>query len=131
MKEFRKVHQFNAFSTNTPMQAGLAEVLKDEHSYSSLSSFMQRKRDYFLGLMKDSLFAPLPSHGSYFQCYSYADICNKEDKDMAMNLAKEHRVAAIPLSAFYQDATDHKVLRFCFAKKEETLREAALRLHRI
>ena len=131
MKEFRKVHQFNAFSTNTPMQVGLAEVLKDEQSYSSLNNFMQQKRDYFLALMKDTLFAPLPSHGSYFQCYSYADICKNEDKEMAINLAKEHGVATIPLSAFYQDATDNKVLRFCFAKKEETLREAAQRLHRV
>lgn len=131
MKEFRKVHQFNAFSTNTPMQVGLAEVLKDERSYSSLSNFMQRKRDYFLALMKDTLFVPLPSHGSYFQCYSYADICRKSDKEMAMNLVKEYGVATIPLSAFYQQATDNKVLRFCFAKKEETLHEASLRLNRV
>ncbi len=130
MKEFRKVHQFNAFSVNTPMQVALAAVLKDKQSYAGLSKFMQKKRDYFLDMMKETLFTPLPSGGSYFQCYSYADFSNKNDKEMAMNLVKEYGVAAIPLSAFYYHETDNKVLRFCFAKKEDTLREAAQRLHR-
>ncbi len=131
MKEFRKVHQFNTFSTNTPMQAGLANILEDEQLYTSLSSFMQKKRDYFASLMKGSLFTPLPSFGSYFQCYSYASFSEEKDTELAIRLIKEYGVASIPLSAFYQKATDNKVLRFCFAKKEETLRNAAERLLRV
>lgn len=128
MKEFRKVHQFNAFSTNAPMQAGLASVLEDEELYTSLSGFMQQKRDYFATLMEDSLFTPLPSSGSYFQCYSYASFSKEPDTELAIRLVKEYGVASIPLSTFYRQATDNKVLRFCFAKKEDTLRRAAERL---
>ncbi len=131
MKEFRKLHQFNAFSTNTPMQVGLATMLQHESSSLSLSHFMQQKRDYFRKLMSDTLFSPLPCSGSFFQCYSYADFSNKNDKEMAIDLLKNYSVATIPVSAFYHDATDNKVLRFCFAKKEITLEEAAQRLHRI
>ena len=132
MKEFRKLHQFNAFSTNTPMQVGLATVLQDEPSSStSLSGFMQQKRDYFRKLMSDTLFTPLPCFGSFFQCYSYANLSNKSDKEMAVDLVENYGVATIPLSAFYHNATDNKVLRFCFAKKESTLQEAAERLCRL
>ena len=131
MREFRKVHQFNAFSTNTPMQAGLAIVLENEHLYTSISTVMQQKRDYFLELMKDSLFEALPSYGSYFQCYSYKNFSDEQDKELAMRLVKEYGVASIPLSAFYKDGTDNKVLRFCFAKREETLKEAAGRLQQV
>ena len=131
MKEFRKVHQFNAFSTNAPMQAGLAAVLENEELYTSLAGFMQNKRDYFSGLMKESLFVPLPSYGSYFQCFRYNDISDEKDTDMAIRLVKEYGVASIPLSSFYQQATDHKVLRFCFAKKEETLHKAAGQLVKV
>ncbi len=131
MKEFRKLHQFTAFSTNTPMQVGLATVLQSEPSSSLLSHFMQQKRDYFRKLMSDTSFAPLPCFGSFFQCYSYENFSDKNDKEMAIDLVKEQGVATIPLSAFYQDATDNKVLRFCFAKKESTLEEAAHRLHRL
>ncbi len=128
MKEFRKVHQFNAFSVNIPAQAGLAKVLEDEKLYLSLGSFMQRKRDYFLELMKDAPFKPLSSGGSYFQCYSYAPFSSEPDAALAQRLVKEHGVASIPLSAFYQDGTDNQVLRFCFAKQDETLRNAAEKL---
>jgi len=128
MKEFRKVHQFNAFCCNAPVQAALAEYLLNEQAYLSLAGFFQQKRDYFQGLMAQTRFKALPSYGSYFQCYSYTDITDEHDKDFAMRLAKEHGVAVIPLSNFYQDGTDNKVLRFCFAKKEDTLKEATNRL---
>ncbi len=131
MQEFRKVHQFNAFSTNSPMQAGLAVVLKKEDLYLSLSGEMQHKRDLFSNLLLDSLLKPLPSFGSYFQCFSYANYSDEPDKDLAMRLVKDYGVASIPLSAFYHDKTDHKVLRFCFAKKEETLQTAADRLRQL
>ena len=131
MREFRNVHQYNAFSTNAPMQVGLATVLENEHLYLSLGAAMQEKRDLFLHLMNTNVFKPLPSHGSYFQCYSYGHFSDEKDTDFAMRLVKESGVAAIPLSSFYKDKTDHKVLRFCFAKKEQTLREAAERLRRI
>ncbi len=130
-KEFRKAHQFNAFSVNTPVQAGLAAILECEELYCSLGCFMQQKRDYFSLLMKETPFKALPSYGSYFQCYEYADISKEPDKEFAVRLIKEYGVAAIPLSAFYQNATDHKILRFCFAKKEETLKLAAEKLQRI
>ena len=128
MREFRKVHQFNAFSTNAPMQAGLAVVLDKEDMYLSLGKEMQQKRDYFSNLMKESLFAPLVSSGSYFQCFSYAGFSTEPDKELAIRLVKEHGVACIPLSAFYQNNTDHHVLRFCFAKRKETLQNAAEKL---
>lgn len=131
MREFRKVHQYNAFSTNAPMQAGLAAVLEKEDLYLSLPSLMQEKRDYFLSLMNTDMFKPLPCYGSYFQCYSYSHFSNERDVDFAVRLIKEFGVASIPLSSFYKDQTDHQVLRFCFAKKEQTLREAAERLNRI
>ena len=131
MHEFRKVHQFNAFSTNTPMQAGLAMMLEDANAYLSLSNIMQQKRDYFLSLMKRTPFEPLTCHGSYFQCYSYQSFSDENDAQLAIRLTKEAGVASIPVSVFYADSTDNKVLRFCFAKKEETLTEAAERLRKI
>lgn len=131
MQEFRKVHQYSAFSTNAPMQAGIAAILEREDLYLSLSSLMQEKRDYFTRLMNTDVFKPLPSYGSYFQCYSYSHFSEERDIDFATRLVKEFGVASIPLSSFYKDQTDYKVLRFCFAKKEQTLREAAERLHRI
>lgn len=131
MKEFRKVHQFNAFSTNTPMQAGIAEALENEDLYLSLASQMQAKRDFFKESVQDTFFEPLPSSGSYFQCYRYGSASDLPDKEFTINLVKQYGVAAIPLSAFYQAGTDNKVIRFCFAKKEETLREAAARLQSI
>lgn len=131
MKAFRKVHQYNAFSTNSFVQYALAEYLQNENAYLSLPNLMQQKRDYLMNCMKQTRFKPLESHGSYFQCYSYADFNNENDFDFAKRIIKEFGVATIPLSSFYQDGLDHKVLRFCFAKKEETLYQAAERLKHI
>lgn len=131
MKEFRKVHQFNCFSSHSPSQVALATFLEDRSSYIGLGSFLQQRRDLFAELMKDSRFKPLQSFGSYFQCYDYSAISNEKDKEFAIRLTKEFGVASIPVSAFYEDGRDDKVIRFCFAKKEETLMEAASRLCKI
>lgn len=129
--EYRKIHQFNAFSCNTPVQVGLANFLKEKESYLSLSGMMQQKRDYFISLMKETRFTLQSSYGSYFICGTYERITEEPDKDFAIRLTKEFGVATIPVSAFYQDGTDNKVLRFCFAKKEETLEQAVDRLKKI
>ena len=128
MTEFRKVHQFNCFSSNSPMQFALADYLKNKESYINLPLFMQKKRDYFQQLMQQTKFKSLPSHGSYFQLYSYSGISDEPENDLAIRLTKEFCVATIPASAFYKNGKDDKVLRFCFAKKEETLEEAVNRL---
>ncbi|HUS03194.1 MAG TPA: aminotransferase class I/II-fold pyridoxal phosphate-dependent enzyme, partial [Chitinophagaceae bacterium] len=131
MNEFRKVHQFNCFSCNSPMQFALADFLQYEESYLTLGVFLQKKRDYFLQLMNQTKFKPLPSHGSYFQLYSYKDISDESEKDFAIRLTKDIGVATIPTSAFYKNGKDDKVLRFCFAKKESTLEEAVNRILKI
>ena len=128
-KEFRKVHQFNSFSCSSPMQAGLAEYLLNEEAYRYLSKFYQGKRDYFQDCMKSTPFKPLPSRGTFFQCYSFEGISDESDIDFAFRLIKEKGVACIPLSYFYEKSTDHKILRFCFAKENSTLLEAAKRLN--
>ena len=128
MKEFRKVHQFNCFSCHTPMQVALSKFLSKRDSYLSLSSFMQQKRDHFIKMMKQTKFELLHSGGSYFICAKYDRISDEDDKALAIRLTKDFGVATIPVSAFYKSATDHKVLRFCFAKKNETLEAAAERL---
>ncbi len=127
-KEFRKVHQFNCFSCNSPMQFALADFLQYKESYLTLGSFLQKKRDYFMNLMKQTNFKPLPSHGSYFQLYSYEGMSDESEKDLAIRLTKDFGVATIPASAFYKNGKDDKALRFCFAKKESTLEEAVNRL---
>ena len=126
--EFRKVHQFNCFSCYTPAQVALAEYLKNKEAYRSISGFYQKKRDYFAELMKQTRFKPLPSYGSYFQLYYFDHLSDLSDKDFSIWLTKEHGVACIPVSAFYQEAIDNGVVRFCFAKKEETLEKAVERL---
>ncbi|MFM2363538.1 MAG: hypothetical protein RLZZ316_2440 [Bacteroidota bacterium] len=131
MKEFRKVHQFNCFSCHTPSQVALADFLKNKEAYLSLSGFMQQKRDYFEQLMQATKFTPLKSYGSYFQCYQYHQISNEGDKEFAERITKEYGVACIPVSAFYEAGTDNKVVRFCFAKKKETLEAAVERLVKI
>ncbi|MEP7255670.1 MAG: methionine aminotransferase [Ferruginibacter sp.] len=131
MKEFRKVHQFNAFSCSTPVQYALTEFLKQKENYLQLGSILQKKRDYFKELMLQTKFKPLPSHGSYFQLYSYAGISDESEKDFAIRVTKEYGVASIPTSVFYKHGEDNKVLRFCFSKKEATLEEAANRLMKI
>lgn len=130
MKEFRKVHQFNCFSCFTPAQVALAAYLKNEDAYLGLGGFMQQKRDFFAKLMESTPFKAIPSHGSYFQCYSYKGLSDEGDKDFAIRLTKEYGIVTIPVSAFYKDGTDNKVLRFCFAKKEETLEKAMDKLYR-
>jgi methionine aminotransferase len=131
MQEFRKVHQFNCFSCHTPSQVGLAKFLQDKDSYLTLGAFLQEKRDYFGQLMSGTRFSSLPSHGSYFQCYQYDRISDESDKDFAIRITKEYGVASIPVSAFYQSGKDDRVVRFCFAKKKETLEKAAERLMKI
>ena len=128
MQEFRKIHQFLVFSVNTPMQAGIAEYLKDENVYNGLAGFFQQKRDYFREGLQQSRFKLLPSQGSYFQCVSYQGVTDERDTDLAIRITKEFGVASIPVSAFYSKGTDHHILRFCFAKKQETLDKAVERL---
>ena len=127
-KEFRKVHQFNSFCCNSPVQFALADFLQHKESYLSLGNFLQKKRNYFQELMSQTKFKPLPSHGSYFQLYSYENISDESEKDLAIRLTTDFGVATIPTSAFYKYGKDDKVLRFCFAKKESTLEEATNRL---
>ena len=130
MKEFRKVHQFNCFSCNTPVQVALAEYIINEEAYLSLGSFMQEKRDYFRTLMQNTALKCIPSHGSYFECYSYGHLTDIGDKTLATNLTREYGITAIPVSAFYQNSEDNKVIRFCFAKSNAVLEQAVERLAR-
>jgi methionine transaminase len=130
-KEFRKVHQFNCFTCHTPSQVGLTAFLKNEDAYLSLGKFLQQKRDHFIELMKQTRFDLLHSSGSYFICGTYKRISSESDKDLAIRLTKEAGVATIPVSAFYQDGKDDQVLRFCFAKKNETLEAAVEKLAKI
>ncbi len=127
-KEFRKVHQFNCFTCNTPAQVGLATFLQNKDAYLSLSSFIQEKRDHFVQLMLQTKFNLQHSSGSYFICGTYENISEEGDKDFAIRLTKEAGVATIPVSAFYQNGKDDKVLRFCFSKKKETLDAAVEKL---
>ena len=131
MKEFRKVHQFNCFSCNSPMQFGLARFLAKRDSYLTLGAFMQQKRDYFARLMSATRFTALPSYGSYFQLYKYDRISDEPDAAFAIRITKEYGVATIPVSVFYKSGKDDRVVRFCFAKKESTLDAAVERLIKI
>ena len=131
MKEFRKIHQFNCFTTNGTVQFALAEFIQQKDQYLLLGKQLQEKRDYFLQLMQQTKFKPLPSHGSYFQLYSYKDFSDEKEADLAIRLTEEYSVATIPVSAFYQSGKDDRVLRFCFVKKEATLEEAVNRLMKI
>jgi methionine transaminase len=130
-REMRKTHQFIVFSVNSPLQWALAEYLKEPDHYQYLGRFYQQKRDFFLKKLKGSSFEPLPCSGSYFQLMSYAAISKKSDTEMAAELTRKFKVASIPLSVFYHDQTDNRLLRFCFAKKEETLEKAADILRKI
>jgi methionine aminotransferase len=127
-KEFRKFHQFNAFSCFTPTQVALASFLKKAEHYLSLPNFMQKKRDYFQNCMLATRFHALETHGSYFQIYSYKDISDKPDAEFAKDLVAHHGVAAIPVSAFYQSGKDDHVLRFCFAKSKGLIDRAVEKL---
>jgi methionine aminotransferase len=125
MKEFRKLHQFMVFSVNTPTQLAIDAYLKKNESYLLLADFYQKKRDYFAQLIKETKFTLLKCEGSYFQNVSYEKISTEADVDFALKLVKDFKVACVPNSAFYSKNTDFKTLRFCFAKKEETLEQAA------
>ncbi|WP_313296378.1 pyridoxal phosphate-dependent aminotransferase [Diaphorobacter sp.] len=129
--EFRKVHQFNVFTVNTPMQYGIAQYMQDPAPYMQLPAFYQAKRDLFREGLKHSRFKLLPSEGSYFQCVDISEVSDLNEADFCQWLTREMGVAAIPLSAFYVDKFDQRVVRFCFAKKDDTLREAVSRLSRL
>lgn len=130
-REVRKTHQFIVYSVNTPIQYALSDYLKDPANYTRLGKFYQEKRDFFLEQMQGSSFTPLKTEGSYFQLFSYTQIADRPDKEMAEELTKKHKVACIPVSVFYKDRTDNRLLRFCFAKKRETLEKAATALKKI
>ncbi|MBB2917996.1 pyridoxal phosphate-dependent aminotransferase [Cupriavidus alkaliphilus] len=131
MAEFRKVHQFNVFTVNTPVQHGLADYMADPAPYLQLSAFYQAKRDLFRAGLAGSRFKLLPSDGTYFQCVDYSAISDLSEADFAMWLTREIGVAAIPVSAFYSQPRESGVVRFCFAKKEETLALALDRLGKL
>jgi methionine transaminase len=128
MAEFRKVHQFNVFTVNTPVQHGLAAYMSDAQPYLDLPAFYQRKRDLFRAGLAHTRFRLLPSEGSYFQCVDYSAISDATEADFCRWLTTEVGVAAIPLSAFYEHPFEQKLARFCFAKKGETLELALQRL---
>ena len=131
MSEFRKVHQFNVFTVNTPVQHGLAKYMANERAYLGLPAFYQRKRDLFRAGLATTRFKLLPSEGSYFQCVDISDVSDLNEADFCKWLTTEIGVAAIPLSAFYGNGFDQRVVRFCFAKKDETLNAALVRLAKI
>ena len=131
MKEFRKTHQFNVFSVNHPMQKALTSYIQEPENYLELPKIYQKKRDFFLSAVKNSRFELIPSKGTYFQLLSYRNISNETDYDFAVRLTKENKIASIPISVFYKNKTDNKVLRFCFAKNEETLKRGAEILNNI
>lgn len=125
MKEFRKIHQFMVFSVNTPIQHAFNSYLSNGEPYLELTHFFQKKRDLFRSLLRPSKFNLLRCEGSYFQNVSYENISDEKDVDIAIRITKDHKVASIPNSSFYARNTDFKTLRFCFAKKDETLEKAA------
>ncbi len=131
MDEFRKIHQNVVFAGNHPMQWALAQYMKDEDHYIHIHQMYAHRRNYFLQLMENSKFTPLKAHGTYFQLFKYDRISNESELDFAGRITREFGVAAIPLSYFYSDGTDQKVLRFCFAKTDETLEKAAAQLCKI
>jgi methionine aminotransferase len=130
-KEFQRVHQFLTFASNTPIQYAYAQFMKNKDVYLNLSDFYQEKRDKFLSLIKNSRFKALPCRGTYFQMLDYSAISDESDVEFSKRMTIEHGVASIPPSVFYHHQVDHKVLRFCFAKKDETLEKAAERLCKI
>jgi len=131
MKEFRKTHQYNVFSVHTPTQYAYAGFLDKEEEYLKLRSFYQNKRDLFVKLLRNSRFEIMHTAGSYFQLLNYAAISDEKDTDFAIRLTVEHKVASIPVSVFYNQRIDNKVLRFCFAKNDETLERAAEILNKL
>lgn len=130
-REFRKVHQFNVFSANHPMQAAFADFLTDADQYLGLPAFYQQKRDFFLEQLRGTRFKPLPCEGTYFQLCDYSAISDEPDFDFCKRLTQEHGVAAIPVSSFYSDGRDDKVIRFCFAKTDDVLAAAGELLRKV
>jgi methionine aminotransferase len=130
-REIRKAHQFITFSVNTPVQLALAEYLSDPENYLHLGKFYQQKRDFFLDQIKGTSLKTMPCFGSYFQLLSFEGVSKRSDTEMAEWMTKEMKLAPIPVSAFYKDKSDHKLLRFCFAKSEETLKKAGKILRKI
>ena len=124
MTEFRKVHQFNVFTVNTPIQYAIADFISKKKNYNKLHSFYEKKRDYFANKIRGSRFRIVPCFGTYFQLLDYQDISDKPEMEFAQELIKEHGIASIPVSAFYHDEIESKRLRFCFAKQKETLDQA-------
>jgi methionine transaminase len=129
--EFRKVHQFNVFTVNSPMQYGIASYMREPQRYLSLPAFYQRKRDLFREGLQRTRFEILPSEGSFFQCVDISAVSDLSEAEFCQWLTREIGVAAIPLSAFYGSGFDQRVVRFCFAKKDETLRAAIERLAKL
>jgi len=125
MREFRKVHQWVVFAVNTPIQKAIADYLENENNYLNLPDFYAEKRDRFQAMIQSSRFKTIPCFGTYFQCLDYSDISDENDQDFARRLTIENNIASVPLSSFYKDGTDNRILRFCFAKREETLTKAA------
>ncbi|MFY1046554.1 methionine aminotransferase [Chryseobacterium sp. GP-SGM7] len=131
MDEFRKVHQFNVFCVNTPLQMALAEYMKDDEHYNQLNHFFQEKRDFLRQGLAQTPFELLDCEGTYFQALKYDKISDKNDFDFATALTIDHQVASIPFSAFYKDKLNENVIRLCFAKKNETLEKAIENLARL
>ena len=131
MREFRKVHQFNVFSVNTPVQYALAEYLQNENNYLNLPDFYQQKRDFFVNHIRNSRFKVIPSHGTYFQLLDYSEISDQNEFDFAVWMTKEKGLASIPVSSFYHDGKNQHILRFAFPKEEETLLKATAVLNEI
>ncbi|PKP40580.1 MAG: methionine aminotransferase [Bacteroidetes bacterium HGW-Bacteroidetes-13] len=131
MKFFRQVHQFNVFCVNHPVQIALAAYLKNPDTYLTLPDFYQQKRDFFVKRIETSRFKILPCQGTYFQLLDYSAITDEKDTDFAIRLTKEYKLASIPVSVFNENQLDQKLLRFCFAKKEETLEKAGEILSKI
>lgn len=131
LSEFRKIHQYNVFCCDTPKQVALSTFLRKKENYIELGNFLQNKRDYFQHLMKQTRLEPLPTHGSYFQVYSYKKLSDESEKEFAIRVTEECGVASIPVAAFYQEEVNNSVLRFCFCKKESTLEAAVNRLIRL
>lgn len=130
-QEFRKVHQFNVFSVNTPMQFAIAAYLEDISYVKGLSDFFERKRDLLKDGLKGSRFKILPCEGTYFLNIDYSNISQEKEFEFACALTRQHKIATIPLSAFYKEATNQQVLRVCFAKKDETLLKAVEILNKV
>lgn len=131
MKEIRKTHQFNVFSVNTPVQYAIADYYKNAENYLGVSALYEQKRNFFLDLMKESRFTFVPTNSTYFQLMNYSEISNEADTEFARKLTIENGVATIPISVFYSNKTDDKVIRVCFAKTEDTLKKAADKLCKI